>query len=85
MLFPSEYANVDSERNLKGGQEKVMEAGGVLMGGHTIANDIPIYGLAVTGWVHPDKIVTNDQAEEGDVLILTKPLGSGVVISGEEK
>ncbi len=84
VLFPANMEMSILKEILKGGQDKVMESGGVLMGGHTIANDIPIYGLAVTGWVHPDKIVTNDQAEAGDVLILTKPLGSGVVISGKK-
>ena len=84
VLFPANMEMSILKEILKGGQDKVMESGGVLMGGHTIANDIPTYGLAVTGWVHPDKIVTNDQAEAGDVLILTKPLGSGVVISGKK-
>ncbi len=84
VMFPANMEMSILKEILKGGQDKVMESGGVLMGGHTIANDIPTYGLAVTGWVHPDKIVTNDQAEAGDVLILTKPLGSGVVISGKK-
>jgi selenide,water dikinase len=84
VLFPANMDMSILKEILRGGQDKIMEAGGVLMGGHTIANDIPTYGLAVTGWVHPDKIVTNDQAEAGDVLILTKPLGSGVVISGKK-
>jgi len=61
-----------------------MEAGGVLMGEHTIADDIPKYGLAVTGWVHPDNIVTNAAAKPGDVLILTKPIGTGTIISAKK-
>ena len=69
---------------IKGGQEKVVEAGGLIVGGHTITNQIPVYGLAVTGWVHPEQIITNDQAQAGDMLILTKPLGSGVIISAKK-
>lgn len=67
---------------LMGGIEKVKEAGGVVMGGHTIVDDVPKYGLAVTGTVHPDRIITNKAAVPGDVLILTKPIGSGVVMAG---
>lgn len=84
VLFPANMSMSILKEILRGGQDKVIESGGVLMGGHTIANEIPTYGLSVTGWVHPDKIVTNDRAEEGDVLILSKPLGSGVVISGRK-
>lgn len=68
---------------LRGGVEKVIEAGGVMMGGHTIVDDVPKYGLAVTGKVHPEKIVTNSDAQPGDVLILTKPIGAGVVMAGQ--
>jgi selenide,water dikinase len=64
---------------LQGGSEKVREAGGVLAGGHSI-NDADVkYGLAVTGFIHPDKILKNTGCREGDVLILTKPLGVGVI------
>lgn len=68
---------------LKGGIDKVIEAGGVMMGGHTIVDDVPKYGLAVTGKVHPNKIITNSAAQPGDVLILTKPIGAGVVMAGK--
>jgi len=64
---------------LKGGASKVQEAGAVLVGGHSIMNDVPIYGLAVTGFVHPDKIRKNFGAQAGDVLILTKQIGCGIV------
>jgi len=69
---------------LRGGHDKVAEAGGVIVGGHTIADDIPKYGLAVTGWVHPDKIITNAGAKPGDVFIWTKPIGTGAIISAKK-
>lgn len=64
---------------LLGGSEKVQEAGGVLAGGHSIADSDVKYGLSVTGIVHPDQIWSNEGCQEGDVLILTKPLGVGLV------
>lgn len=64
---------------LLGGSEKVQEAGGVLAGGHSIADSDVKYGLSVTGVVHPDQIWSNEGCHEGDVLILTKPLGVGLV------
>ncbi len=67
---------------LKGGIDKVIEAGGVMMGGHTIVDDVPKYGLAVTGTVHPDRIITNAAALPGDILILTKSLGAGTIMAG---
>lgn len=64
---------------LLGGSEKVKEAGGVLAGGHSIADADVKYGLSVTGTIRPDKVFANSGCEEGDVLILTKPLGVGIV------
>jgi len=64
---------------LRGGADKVREAGALLAGGHTIEDKEPKYGLTVTGLVHPDCIVTNAGARPGDVLILTKPLGIGII------
>ena len=64
---------------LKGGADKVMESGAVLVGGHSVQNDEPLYGLCVSGLVHPDKIWKNYGAQPGDVLILTKQIGSGIV------
>ncbi len=64
---------------LRGGAEMVLQAGCVLAGGHSIKNPEPIYGLSVTGLVHPAKIISNAEAAAGDVLILTKPLGTGIV------
>ena len=64
---------------LRGGADKTFEAGAVICGGHTIYDEVPKYGLAVTGFVHPNKIWKNSSCREGDVLILTKPIGSGIL------
>ena len=64
---------------LLGGSEKVREAGGVLAGGHSIADSDVKYGLSVTGTIHPDRVFANSGCREGDLLILTKPLGVGIV------
>ena len=64
---------------LRGGYSKVYEAGAVIAGGHSILDEEPKYGLCVTGFVHPDKILTNAGAQSGDVLFLTKPLGAGIL------
>jgi selenide,water dikinase len=63
----------------RGGMDAVAEAGAVIAGGHTVTDDEPKYGLSVTGMVHPDRIWTKAGARPGDVLLLTKPLGSGVL------
>ena len=63
---------------LRGGADKVKESGAVIVGGHSIIDEEIKYGLAVTGTVHPDRILRNVGAREGDVLILTKPLGTGI-------
>ena len=79
VAFPE---NMDLEilhQILKGGAEKVHEAGGVLAGGHSIHDDTPKYGLSVTGIVHPDKILQNNNCKEGDLLIVTKPLGVSII------
>ena len=64
---------------LSGGQQKIAEAGAVMVGGHTIDDDEPKYGLSVTGTVHPSRILTNAGAQPGDALILTKAIGTGVL------
>ena len=64
---------------LRGGYDKAYEAGAIITGGHTIHGAEPIYGLAVTGFVHPKRVLTNSGARPGAVLILTKPLGVGVL------
>jgi len=84
VMFPAKIPMDVLKEILLGGHDKVSEAGGVILGGHTIADDIPKYGLAVTGWIHPDHIVTNSNAKPGDVLILTKPIGTGIVISAKK-
>jgi selenide,water dikinase len=74
-LLPLRVVN----RILRGGAMKIAEAGCVLVGGHTIRSPEPIYGLAVTGLVSPLRMLTNARARAGDVLVLTKPLGTGVI------
>ena len=67
---------------LRGGVEKAKEADCVVVGGHTIRTPEPIYGMAVTGLVSPKKMLTNAGARAGDLLVLTKPLGTGIVTTG---
>ncbi len=79
VAFPE---NLDKEilrEILRGGAEKVAEAGGVIAGGHSVSDKEPKYGLAVTGRIDPNKVKTKGGARPGDVLVLTKPLGVGVV------
>ncbi|MDZ4342655.1 MAG: selenide, water dikinase SelD, partial [Candidatus Binatia bacterium] len=70
---------------LKGGADKVMESGAVIIGGHSIIDEEIKYGMAVTGVIHPDKIFRNVGVQEGDVLILTKPLGTGIITTALKK
>ncbi len=70
---------------LRGGAEKAKEAGIDIVGGHTIKSDEPIYGLAVTGIVHPERVVSNAGARPGDVLVLTKPIGIGIVTTAAKQ
>ncbi len=84
VMFPADRVEIEVLENiLQGGADKIKEAGAVLAGGHTIVDEIPKYGLAVTGFVHPDKIIANTKAAEGDVLILTKAVGTGVILAGD--
>ncbi len=69
---------------LRGGHDKAVEAGCVIAGGHTIEDKEPKYGMCVTGFVHPDRILRNTGAKPGDVLILTKPIGSGIIITAQK-
>jgi selenide,water dikinase len=64
---------------LRGGAEKVAEAGGVIVGGHSVDDKEPKYGLVAVGFVHPDRVLTKAGAQPGDVLVLTKPLGVGII------
>lgn len=80
LCFPSDKLSPQHVRAiLEGGADKVAEAGACLCGGHTIEDKEPKYGLSVTGFVHPDRIMANSGAREGDLLILTKALGSGIL------
>lgn len=70
---------------LRGGAEKVIEAGASLLGGHSIEDHEPKYGLSVSGLVHPDKVITKRGAQPGDLLVLTKPLGIGIITTGIDR
>jgi selenide, water dikinase len=70
---------------LQGGADKVAEAGAVVAGGHTVIDKEPKYGLCVTGLVHPDRITAKAHARPGDVLLLTKPLGTGVITTAHKR
>ena len=82
MCVPEKMDQGTVHEILRGGYDKVYEAGALIAGGHSIFDDEPKYGLSVTGFMDPEKILTNSGAREGDVLILTKPLGIGVITSG---
>ena len=80
--FPTDKLPLEVlESILRGGADKAAEAGFTVAGGHTIIDDVPKYGLAVTGTVHVDKLIRNSTARPGDVLYLTKPIGNGILVS----
>ena len=79
MAVPADMPGDVVHQLLRGGYDKVYEAGALITGGHSILDDEPKYGLAVTGFVHPDRILTNSGAKPGDILLFTKPLGIGVL------
>jgi selenide,water dikinase len=80
--FPERLPLAAIEAILRAAAETVRAAGGAVVGGHTIRSDEPIFGLAVQGLVHPDRIFTKGGAQPGDVLVLSKPLGTGIVLAG---
>lgn len=80
--FPEELPRDALAAVFGGAAAKVREAGGVLAGGHTIRDAEPKYGLAVVGAAHPDRLLRKGEARAGDVLVLTKPLGTGLLVSG---
>lgn len=82
--IPEELAEDILPKILMGGFDKVKESGAVVGGGHTIKNPEPIYGLSVLGEINPNKIITNAGAKPGDVLILTKPLGTGIAATAHK-
>ena len=79
VCYPCDLGNNILKEILRGGAEKVKEAGAVLIGGHSIEDKEPKYGLSVTGIIKTGKVFSNDKAEEGDYLVLTKPMGTGVI------
>ncbi len=79
MAVPEDMPKEAVHDMLRGGYDKIYEAGALITGGHSILDPEPKYGLAVTGFVHPDKVLTNAGAQPGDVLLLTKPLGIGIL------
>ena len=84
--FPSgKLDNEVLEEIIAGAMQKITEAGAVLLGGHTTDDDEPKFGLTVTGLVHPEKIWRNSGLQDGDHLILTKPIGSGVLLNANKK
>ena len=84
MAVPESMPKEAVHQMLRGGYDKVYEAGALITGGHSILDDEPKYGLAVTGFVHPDRVLTNSGARPGDVLLLTKPLGIGVLTTAQK-
>jgi selenide,water dikinase len=84
IMFPASKLPLEAYAEiLKGGSDMADEAGLRIIGGHTIDDYPPKYGLAVVGYIHPEKIITNSGASPGDVIILTKPAGTGVILAGE--
>ena len=79
LCVPEDMPKEAVHQLLRGGYDKVYEAGTIITGGHSILDKEPKYGLAVTGFVHPDKVLTNSGAKPGDVLLFTKPLGIGIL------
>jgi len=82
VMFPSKKLDMGVLKEiLRGGNDKVREAEASMSGGHSVDDNEPKYGLAVTGQVHPERILTNRGCRPGDALILTKPLGTGVLFN----
>ncbi|MCP4900568.1 MAG: selenide, water dikinase SelD [bacterium] len=82
VMFPAKHLDMGILREiLRGGHDKVVEAGASLAGGHSVDDEEPKYGLCVNGIVHPERILTNSGARPGDTLVLTKPLGTGVLFN----
>jgi selenide, water dikinase len=83
MMFPASKLPMEAYAEiLRGGFDKATEAGVRIIGGHTIEDFPPKYGLAVVGYIHPEKIIANTGVTAGDSLILTKPIGTGVILAG---
>lgn len=84
MCIPEKMDKDTVHKILKGGYDKAYEAGAIITGGHTINGSEPTYGLSVSGFVHPDKVLINSNAKPGDVLILTKKLGVGILTTAKK-
>ena len=84
LIVPKTMPKETVHEILRGGYDKAFEAGAMITGGHSIYGDEPVYGLAVTGFVHPDRLFTNSGAKVGDVLFLTKPLGIGILMTARK-
>ena len=83
--FPEDLPAPVISAILQGGADKVAEAGAVVAGGHTVVDKEPKYGLCVTGLVHPDRVTAKAHAQPGDVLLLTKPIGTGVITTAHKR
>ncbi len=84
MCVPEDMPKEAVHAMLRGGYDKAFEAGVIITGGHSIFDEEPKYGLCVTGFVHPEKVLTNSGAKQGDVLLFTKPLGIGILTTAEK-
>lgn len=85
VAWPEDLDTAILSEVLRGGMEAVERAGGVIAGGHSISDEEPKYGLAVTGMVHPDHILTKGGAKSGDVLVLSKQLGTGLMTTAQKQ
>jgi selenide,water dikinase len=85
VAWPTSLATSILSEVLRGGMDIVERAGSVIAGGHSISDDEPKYGLAVTGMVHPEHILTKGGAKPGDILILSKPLGTGLITTAQKQ
>lgn len=83
--FPDSFSPELIATILQGGVDKVAEAGAVVAGGHTVIDQEPKYGLCVTGLVHPERVLTKANARPGDLLLLTKPLGTGMITTAHKR
>jgi selenide,water dikinase len=85
LAWPDDLDSALLAEILRGGQDTVAQAGGVIAGGHTVMDKEPKYGLAVTGIIRPDHILTKGGARPGDILILSKPLGTGLITTAHKR